>query len=456
MTIVRMPEVATGTGSASIQTWLVAVGDPISAGQAIVEIETEKAVVDYEVDFDGVFAGTLLPEGESADVGTPIAVVAVEGQSIEDAMQEAGAETVAAQKPVDGGSAVQSQPEEAESADEREARPAVQPAAASPGSAAPAAAAALADEGRAKSRRQFMSPLVRRLAREQGIDLTGVVGSGPNGRIVRRDLKQLPSTQDATTSSAIPTAPQSSSTPSAGADGPSGADPAHGSSSFVEIPHTPMRRAIARRLAESKATVPHFYLAADCRVDDLLDLRAQLNEVGAAKISVNDLVVKAAAWALQDVPEANAAWTDDAIRRYDHVDISVAVALPTGLITPVVRGADRMSISELSRGVRDLAERAREGRLKQHEIEGGSFSVSNLGMYGVGEFSAIINPPQAGILAVGAAARQPVVHDGDLVRVATVMTVTLSADHRVMDGAIAARLLEAFRKRIENPISIVA
>jgi pyruvate dehydrogenase E2 component (dihydrolipoamide acetyltransferase) len=216
-----------------------------------------------------------------------------------------------------------------------------------------------------------------------------------------------------------------------------------------------MRRAVARRLAESKATVPHFYLAADCRVDDLLDLRSQLNEVGTARISVNDLVVKAAAGALTDVPEANATWTDDAIRQYDHVDLSVAVALPTGLITPVLRGADRLSISELSRGIRDLAERAREGRLKQHEIEGGSFSVSNLGMYGVGEFSAIINPPQAGILAVGAAIRQPVVHDSDLVRVATVMTVTLSADHRVMDGAIAARLLEAFRKRIENPLTIV-
>lgn len=456
MTIVRMPEVATGTGSAAIQTWLVAVGDPIKPGQAIVEIETEKAVVDYELDFDGVFAGMLLPEGESADVGTPIAVVAVGGQSIEDAILEAGAEAVVAQRPADGGSAVQSQPEEAESAaDEQEARRPAQPAAAAAGSAAIATAAAPADDRRASSGRQFMSPIVRRLAREQGIDLTGVVGSGPNGRIVRRDLGQLRSTQDSTTSSAVQPASQTSSSPSAGAGGPDAADTAHGSSSFVDIPHTPMRRAIARRLTESKATVPHFYLAADCRVDDLLDLRSQLNEVGTAKISVNDLVVKAAAGALKDVPEANATWTDDAIRQYDHVDISVAVALPTGLMTPVLRGADRMSISELSQGIRDLAERAREGRLKQHEIEGGSFSVSNLGMYGVGEFAAIINPPQAGILAVGAAIRQPVVHDSDLVRVATVITVTLSADHRVMDGAIAARWLEAFRKRIENPLSIV-
>jgi len=216
-----------------------------------------------------------------------------------------------------------------------------------------------------------------------------------------------------------------------------------------------MRRAIARRLAESKATVPHFYLTADCRVDDLQALRAQLNQAASVKISVNDLVVKAAAWALKDVPEANATWGDDAIRQYDHADISVAVALPTGLITPVLRGVDQLSVTEVSAGLRDLAERAREGRLKQPEIEGGAFSVSNLGMYGVHEFSAIINPPQAGILAVGAATRRPVVSADGEIQAATLMTVTLSADHRVIDGAIAARWLSAFTTRIENPLSII-
>ena len=425
MTVIRMPEVATGSGSASIQSWLVAVGDAVAVGQVIVEIETEKAVVDYEAEVAGVFAGLLLAEGESADVGAPIAVVAVGGQSIDEAMSEV---SLAA-----GGE---------------------QPAhTAEPAPSAPVPTSANGTQ--VASRRQFISPLVRRLAREQGIDLTGVVGSGPHGRIVRRDLATIAAAQEP----AAPRTEQATAAPppAQSADAPEGdvtAPPTYGSS-FVDIPLTGMRRAIARRLAESKTTVPHFYLAGECRVDDLLDLRAQINDGSAAKISVNDLVVKAAAWALKDVPEANVSWIDDAIRRYDHVDMSVAVALPTGLITPVLRGVDQMSVSEVSSSVRDLVERARNGRLKQHEIEGGSFSVSNLGMYGVGEFSAIINPPQAGILAVGAARRQPVVFDEDMVRVGTVMTVTLSADHRVIDGAIAAQWFAAFVKRIENPLSIL-
>lgn len=454
MTIIRMPEVATGSGVAAIQTWLPAVGDAVSAGQVIVEIETEKAVVDYEAEVDGVFAGTLLAEGESADVGTPIAVIAVGGQSIEEAMREAGAESGADQQSSDPGSAVLAQPEEAEPVNEPKEEGEVQPGAAD-ASDAPSAETSKAHDHREPGRRQFVSPLVRRLARDQGIDLTGVVGSGPNGRIVRRDLEHLAASTEPPVSPARP--PQDNQpvpVASAGTSSGGTGDAAPGSS-YTEIPHTGMRRAIARRLAESKATVPHFYLTASCRVDDLLDLRARLNEVSPVKISVNDLIVKAAALALKDVPEANATWTDDAIRQYDHADISVAVALPTGLITPVLRGVDQMSVSETSASIRDLAQRAREGRLKQHEIEGGAFSVSNLGMYGVTEFSAIINPPQAGILAVGAATRRPVVHDGDLVRVATVMTVTLSADHRVIDGAIAAQWLSAFTKRIENPLRIL-
>jgi len=471
MTIVRMPEVATGTGSAAIQSWLVAVGDSVSAGQAIVEIETEKAVVDYEIEVDGVFAEVLLAEGESADVGTPIAVIAVGGQTIEDAIKEAGAERGGANTSTDGGDAVQSQPEEAlseaEQRAERPARPAAAAASApSAALAAPASAPSASEANgadRDRGKRQFVSPLVRRLAREQGIDLTGVVGSGPNGRIVRRDLEHLQATKAASAAApeqaAAPVQPPASVQPPAPVQ-PAGApqhDPAstgHGSS-FTDVPHTGMRRAIARRLAESKATVPHFYLTADCRVDDLQALRAQLNQAASVKISVNDLVVKAAAWALKDVPEANATWGDDAIRQYDHADISVAVALPTGLITPVLRGVDQLSVTEVSAGLRDLAERAREGRLKQPEIEGGAFSVSNLGMYGVHEFSAIINPPQAGILAVGAATRRPVVSADGEIQAATLMTVTLSADHRVIDGAIAARWLSAFTTRIENPLSII-
>jgi pyruvate dehydrogenase E2 component (dihydrolipoamide acetyltransferase) len=224
---------------------------------------------------------------------------------------------------------------------------------------------------------------------------------------------------------------------------------------YNDIPHTGMRRAIARRLAESKTTVPHFYLVADCRVDELLAVRARINEGPDVKISVNDLVVKALAAALQDVPEANAIWTDDATRRFTGVDIAVAVAVPGGLLTPVVTGVERMPLGELSGVVRDLAERARGGRLKQHELEGGSFAVSNLGMYGTREFSAIINPPHAGILAVGAATQRPVVEASGELAAATVMTVTLSADHRVLDGALAAQLLAAFVRRIENPLSML-
>ena len=215
-----------------------------------------------------------------------------------------------------------------------------------------------------------------------------------------------------------------------------------------------MRRAIARRLVESKSTVPHFYLVADCRVDALLELRQRINETAPVKISVNDFVVKAAAAAFRAVPEANAIWTEDAIRRFDSVDIAVAVAIDGGLVTPVVRGVERMSLSSVSASIRELAERGRAGKLKQNEIEGGSFSVSNLGMYGTQEFSAIINPPHAGILAVGAAKKKPIVVDDELV-VGTVMTVTLSADHRVLDGALAAQWLAAFVALIENPVSIL-
>jgi pyruvate dehydrogenase E2 component (dihydrolipoamide acetyltransferase) len=223
---------------------------------------------------------------------------------------------------------------------------------------------------------------------------------------------------------------------------------------YTDIPLTGMRTAIARRLTESKTTVPHFYVTADCRVDRLVKLRRRVNATGDRNVSLNDFVLKAVAWALVEVPEANAIWNGDSIRRFDAVDISVAVAVGGGLLTPVLRAVESMALGALSAKVRELAERARTGRIQQHELQGGSFSVSNLGMYGVTEFSAILNPPQAGVLAVGSATPRPVVIDGDL-RAATVMTFTLSADHRVIDGAVAARWMAAFRRRIENPLSIL-
>ena len=223
---------------------------------------------------------------------------------------------------------------------------------------------------------------------------------------------------------------------------------------FTDIPHTGMRRAIARRLTESKASVPHFYVTADCRVDRLIALRAEVNATAPRKISVNDFIVKAVASALIDVPAANATWGDEATRRYDHVDLSVAVSTDGGLLTPVLRGVDTLTLSAISAAIVDLAARARAGKLRQQELEGGSFAISNLGMHGVDEFSAILNPPQSGILAVGAAKQRAVVEDGQLV-VGTVMTVTLSADHRVVDGAVAAEWLAAFVRRIENPLSML-
>jgi len=422
--VVRMPQLAAGGNEAAIQTWLIDVGDEVAAGQAIVEIETEKAVVEHEAEADGTIAAVLVAAGESAAVGSPIAVLALAGESAEEAMRSVD---VAA-------------PTSPSVAQDAVTEGAAQGSTAVPEPAPTIAPVPVATAGR----RLFASPLVRRIARERGIDLSTIAGSGPNGRVVRRDLEAV---EVAPADDAPVAVPMTSVAASARSDAVAPA--------YNDIPHTGMRRAIARRLAESKTTVPHFYLVADCRVDELLAVRARINEGPDLKISVNDLVVKALAAALHDVPEANAIWTDDATRRFTGVDIAVAVAVPGGLLTPVVTGVERMPLGELSGVVRDLAERARGGRLKQHELEGGSFAVSNLGMYGTREFSAIINPPHAGILAVGAATQRPVVEASGELAAATVMTVTLSADHRVLDGALAAQLLAAFVRRIENPLSML-
>lgn len=423
-TVIRMPEIAAGTGVAAIQSWLVAVGDEVVAGQPIAEIETEKAVVEYEAEDSGVVAALLVSEGEATAVGSSIAVLGAPGESADEAIAAAGVPAPGAAPA--GSPASDDEPREAAAS----AAPAAQ-ASGGPDDSAPTAAG---DDNPAPAARIFATPLVRRLARERDLDLTSIVGTGPNGRIVRRDIENL----QAHPAKAQPTA--------AVTDG----DPA-----YTDIPHTGMRRAIARRLTESKATVPHFYLVAHCRVDALLELRRQINTSDAVKVSVNDLVVKTVAATLREIPEANAIWTDEATRRFTSVDIAVAVSVEGGLLTPVVRGVDRMPLGELSATIRDLAERARAGRIKQHELEGGSFSVSNLGMYGTAEFSAILNPPHAGILAVGAAQKQPAVGADGAIEVATMMTVTLSADHRVLDGALAAQWLAAFQAKIENPVTVL-
>jgi pyruvate dehydrogenase E2 component (dihydrolipoamide acetyltransferase) len=413
-TVIRMPEVLAGSEEAAIQTWLVAVGDTLTLGRPLAEIETEKANVEYAAEAEGTVLQLLVKEGVNVKVGDPILVIGAEGETV-----EAAPEPAAAPEPTAASAAPVAAPAESVAA-----------------STEPAAASTLAADS---GGRQFVSPLVRRLARERGLDLSAVTGSGPGGRIVRRDIEGLTST---------PRAERVETSPAAPASAP--AAPA----STVEIPHTGMRRAIARRLTESKSTVPHFYLVADCRVDRLISLRAEINETAPVKISVNDLVLKAAAAAFLDVPEANATWGETAVTRYSTVDMSVAVSIEGGLVTPVLRSVERMTLTEIATTVADLAERARAGRLKQHELEGGSFAVSNLGMYGITEFSAIINPPQSAILAVGRATPQAVVVDGALA-VATVMTVTLSADHRVLDGALAAQWLAAFVNRIENPVGML-
>jgi len=446
-TIIRMPEVLAGSAEAAIQTWLVAVGGTVTVGEPLAEVETEKANVEYAAETGGTLLKLLVEEGVSVKVGDPIAVVGEPGETVADdpapeastapAAATSAAPTPASAAPSTDAPSAAPEPETAPDdepspiADAPTELPPSDPSTASP---TPASASASGE-------RQFVSPLVRRLAKERGVDISGLTGTGPGGRVVRADLDRMPAQ--------APVAAPAAAAPAVTAPAPTVED-----AEYTDIPHTGMRRAIARRLTESKSTVPHFYLVADCRVDELVALRARVNESASVKVSLNDFVLKAAAAAFLDVPDANATWGETAVRRYSTVDMSVAVAIEGGLVTPVLRSVEKLTLTEITRAVGDLAGRAREGRLKQHELEGGSFAVSNLGMYGVTEFSAIINPPQSSILAVGAARQQPVVVDGQLA-VGTVMTVTLSADHRVIDGALGAQWLAAFVKRIENPLSIL-
>lgn len=420
--IIRMPEVLAGTASAGIQTWMVTPGATITTGQTLAEIETDKAVIDFAAETDGVVGRLLAAEGDTVAVGAPIVVLIAEGDGAAEIDAALAAE----------GAADASRAESAVTASTTDAT----------------RSAAVPEEA---PERRFVSPLVRRLAREKGVDLALISGTGPNGRIVRRDLDRhlaaAPPSQEPATASAAATAQPLQACETA-ADSSDAGD-------FEDVPIDRMRRAIARRLTESKSSVPHFYLVAECRVDALLALRAQVNTATAHKVSVNDFVVGAVGRALADVPAMNAIWNEDSIRRFSAADVSVAVSTDGGLLTPVIRGVDRLSLSQIRDAVVDLAERARSGRLRQHELEGGSFTVSNLGMHGVSEFSAIINPPQSGILAVGAAARVPIVRDDGGIGVGTVMKVTLSADHRVVDGAVAAQWLAAFQRRIENPLSVL-
>ena len=419
---ILMPALSPTMTEGKLARWLKKEGEAVASGDVIAEIETDKATMEVEAVDEGTLGRILVEAGtEGVKVNAPIAILVADGEAVPDAAPTAAAPEAAPAAPA--------------------ATPAV---AVAPPAAAPAPAPAPVGEAAPKAGRVFASPLARRVAAQKGIDLGAVKGSGPNGRIVRRDVEAALAAPVA-----APAAPKAAPQPTPAIDVP-----------HTAVPNSSVRKVIARRLTEAKSTIPHFYVAMDVELDALLALRAQLNASspaegpGAFKLSVNDLLIKAVAVTLRRVPKVNASYTEDATILYDDVDISVAVSVPDGLITPIIRNADRKSLSQISNEAKELIARARAGKLKPQEFQGGSFSISNMGMYGVKEFSAIINPPQAAILAIAAGEKRAVVK-GDALAIATVMTVTLSVDHRVVDGALAAEWVAAFRSVVESPLSLV-
>ncbi len=412
---ILMPALSPTMTEGKIVAWHRQPGDPVQAGDVMAEIETDKATMEIEAVDDGTMGRILVAAGtEGVAVNTLIALLLEEGEG--DEVLDAVSLPAAAPPPAT----------------------APPPDAPKPVTATPAAA-------RRDGERVFASPLARRMAHQAGLELAAISGTGPNGRVVKVDIEAAIA---ATTERPQPSAPISPA-PVAAAAPP--APPA--TAQYEDRPNSTMRKVIARRLAESKQTAPHFYLSMDCELDALLEVRRSLNarRDDTARISVNDMVIRAAALALAQVPEANASWSEDAIRVYGSVDISVAVAIDGGLITPVIRNAQHKGLAQVAAEMKELAARARDGKLAPEEYQGGTFSISNLGMYGVREFAAVINPPQGAILAVGEGSKRPVVRD-DALAIATVMTCTLSVDHRVVDGAVGARLLAAFKRLVEDPL----
>ena len=422
---ITMPALSPTMTEGNLAKWLRAEGDRISPGDVIAEIETDKATMEVEAVDEGVLAKILVGEGsEGVAVNSVIALLLEEGED-EGALESyrAAPAAPAAALPV---------------AADGPAPPPAAPAATNAAPLATTAPAGAGDGGRIKA-----SPLARRMALQADIDLAQIAGSGPHGRIVKADIEAV-----------LGRAPAAVAAPAARAPAPAAARPP-----AAEVPHTNMRRVIARRLTEAKRDIPHFYMSLDCQVDALLELRKTLNGKAEAaelghKLSLNDLVIRATALALRKVPEVNVSWTDEVLLKHDTVDLSVAVAVAGGLVTPVIRDADRKGLAEISGEMKELAGRAHEGKLLPEEYQGGTFSISNLGMFGVREFAAVINPPQSAILAVGQALERPVVKDGALAT-ATVMTVTLSVDHRAVDGAVGAGFLAAFRGLVEDPLTML-
>ncbi|MGF6159945.1 pyruvate dehydrogenase E2 component (dihydrolipoamide acetyltransferase) [Ensifer sp. KUDG1] len=438
---ITMPALSPTMEEGNLAKWLVKEGDKVKSGDVIAEIETDKATMEVEAVDEGTVAKLVVPAGtEGVKVNALIAVLAADGEDVAAAAK--GGNGAAAPAP---------------------AAKAEAPAAPSAPAAAPAAAPATAQPAKAEGgARVFSSPLARRLAKDAGIDLSTIAGSGPHGRVIKKDVEAAVSGGTAKATAA----------PAAGAAAPAAAPLAKGPSdeavlklfepgSYELVPHDGMRKTIAKRLVESKQTIPHFYVSVDCELDALLALRAQLNaaapEQGGKpvyKLSVNDMVIKALALALRDVPNANVSWTESNMVKHKHADVGVAVSIPGGLITPIVRQADLKSLSAISNEMKDLGQRAKDRKLKPEEYQGGTTAVSNMGMMGVKNFAAVVNPPHATILAIGAGEERVVVKNKQMV-IANVMTVTLSTDHRAVDGALGAELLGAFKRYIENPMGML-
>ncbi len=414
---ILMPALSPTMTEGKLAKWLKKEGDKIKAGQVIAEIETDKATMEVEAVDEGTLAKILVPAGtEGVKVNTLIAVLLEDGEDASAISKASNVNTPAAAAP----------------------RAAPAPVVA-PVASAPAAKQSDALAGK----RVFVSPLAKRLAKEKGIDLSRVQGSGPHGRIVKTDLDKAP----------LAAAPAKAAPAAASIDAKALAD-AYGIPYKLQL-NSSVRKVIARRLSESKQTVPHFYLTVDCELDALLSVRKELNEAAQGyKISVNDFIIKATAMALQKYPSANVSWTDDNIVQYERADVSVAVATPSGLITPIIKDAANKTLKEISNEMKDLAARAKDGKLKPQEFQGGTISVSNLGMFGIREFSAIINPPQGAILAIGAGEERVIVKNGQM-RTANMMTVTMSVDHRAIDGAVGAEYLQVFKKLIESPMTLI-
>jgi len=442
-TPVLMPALSPTMTEGTLAKWVKKEGETVSSGDVIAEIETDKATMEVEAVDEGKLAKIIVAEGTAnVAVNSPIAVLLEEGESLEDIDLKAlkgSSASEAAPAPEQSNAQTSNQ----QSAEAQPSKSGEKLASTGP-STAPAAqksASQSSSQSSSSGGRIFASPLAKRMATEKGIDLRQVQGSGPKGRIIKRDIETF---QPTVGGAYIPS--------------PRGAD---GMPLSSEVTNTTMRKAIARRLSQSKQQVPHFYLTVECELDNLLSLRKSVNkkaeklmqegdEKPPYKVSVNDFVIKAVGLSLIDVPEANAMWTDDAIKMYNSADISVAVAIEGGLITPIVKDAQSKSLVEISKEMKQLAGKARKGQLQPQEYEGGTFSLSNLGMFGIETFQAIINPPQGCILAIGAGVEKPVVKDGDITT-ATVMKCTLSVDHRVVDGAVGAQFMAAFKEYIEDP-----